>query len=430
MMIASATTTKPSRSLRELFHDVRGTTENLCRGLEIEDYVVQSCPEASPVKWHLAHTSWFFETFLLKRFAGAKSPFHAGYDFLFNSYYNAIGPRVPQAGRGRLSRPTVREIYRYRKHVDDGISRLIEGMHAASQAPEIESLIELGLHHEEQHQELILTDLKNAFAMNPMRPVYADQTIPSRSPAGALEWIEQAGGLVAAGHPGGEFSFDNELPRHQVFLEPFRFASRLVTNAEYLSFMEDGGYRRPELWLSAGWETCQAQGWNAPLYWEQVKGRWRIMTLAGLRDVWPDDPVCHVSYFEADAYAAWAAARLPSEFEWEAVAQTVPMEGNFLESGNLHPLPAVRNARAPAQMFGDTWEWTRSAYSPYPGYRPASGALGEYNGKFMVGQMVLRGGSCVTPARHMRSSYRNFFAPQTRWQFSGIRLARDLRGRR
>jgi ergothioneine biosynthesis protein EgtB len=403
---------------------VRRATEALCATLETEDYVVQSMPDASPVKWHLAHTSWFFETFLLAPQSGADS---TNYSYLFNSYYNAVGDRIPRPRRGLLSRPTVAEVYQYRAAVDERMRATL----AAYEEPamrRLSPLLALGLNHEQQHQELILTDLKHALAANPLFPVFRPRATSERGRPAPLGWVEYPGGLCAIGHEGPGFAFDNEGPRHQVFLQPYRLANRLVTNGEYLAFIADRGYERPEFWLSDGWNTCQAQQWRAPLYWDIVETPPRVFTLAGMRELDENEPVCHLSFYEADAYARWADARLPTEAEWEVAAASVPITGHFVEDERFHPAPhsGPVGTDHPAQLFGDVWEWTQSPYTPYPGFRPAAGALGEYNGKFMCNQIVLRGGSCATPRSHIRSSYRNFFPPDARWQFSGIRLAQDI----
>ena len=401
------------------FCSVRQQTEKLCEPLTPEDMMVQSCPEASPAKWHLAHTTWFFETFLLSEFLPGYRPFHPDFIWLFNSYYNSVSDQPLKQLRGSFSRPSLSEILGYRHHVEDSMLRLIDG----GMPEAAEQRLVLGLHHEQQHQELLAYDIKNAFWANPLHPAYKSGELP-QSKAGAPNWIGHEGGLVEIGHSGDGFSFDNENPRHKVFLEPFELGSRLVTCGEYLDFMRDGGYERAELWLSEGWDTVQAQEWKAPLYWFQAEDEWRVFTLRGPMslEVLLETPVCHMSYFEADAFARWAGKRLPTEAEWEVVAATVSIEGNLLESGALHPSGASAG-QGLQQMFGDAWEWTASAYLGYPGYRALPGALGEYNGKFMCNQMVLRGGSAVTPASHIRSTYRNFFSPATRWEFSGIRLA-------
>jgi ergothioneine biosynthesis protein EgtB len=408
------------------FQLVRGQTEALCAPLEREDFVLQSMPEASPVKWHLAHTSWFFETFILAPHLPGYRPFHPQYRFLFNSYYEAVGPRWPRPRRGLLSRPTVDEIFRYRRHVDDHVAALLQAEHAAAQAPWT-AAFEVGLHHEQQHQELILTDLKHAWSHNPLQPIYRADVPAAGAPVPGLAWLPFPGGVVEIGHAGTSFAFDNEGPRHAVLLRDFELASRLVTNAEYLAFIDEHGYDRPELWLSDGWAVRQAQGWEAPLYWQKQDRDWHTFTLAGMHPVAPDEPVCHVSYYEADAFARWAGARLPTEAEWEH-ASSPDLTGHFLDAGHFHPTASrAADERGPlTQMYGTLWQWTASPYVGYPGYRPASGALGEYNGKFMCNQLVLRGASCATPRSHARRTYRNFFPPDARWQFSGVRLAREL----
>jgi len=408
--------------LLHAYREVRALSERLCRPLATEDYVIQSMPDVSPPKWHLAHTSWFFETFLLASFSREYASFHPRFGYLFNSYYEAVGARHPRPQRGLLSRPTVEEVYAYRAHVDRQMEALIE---AAPDAPwrEIEPLLVLGLHHEQQHQELLVTDVKHLLATNPLRPAYQPRPPEPAQPAPPLVWREYGGGLLHVGHEGSGFAFDNELPRHPVYTGPYRLASRPVTNEEYLAFIRGGGYRDPRLWLSDGWRTVQERGWEAPLYWEEEDGEWGMMTLSGFRPVEASEPVCHLSYYEADAYARWAGGRLPTEFEWEAAARAAPVRGNFLDSGRLHPAPAEPSGEPPLQLYGDVWEWTASPYVPYPGFQPAPGAVGEYNGKFMCSQMVLRGGSCATPPGHVRPTYRNFFPPEARWQFTGLRLA-------
>jgi len=405
------------------YRAVRGQTERLCEPLVAEDYVVQSMPDVSPTKWHLAHTSWFFETFILTPHARGYRIFDEHFAYLFNSYYVTVGDRHCRQNRGLLSRPTVAQVYDYRRHVDLAMLAFLESLGPA-ELEALEPVIEIGLHHEQQHQELILTDVKHVFWVNPMRPAYRPQKPSGHEEAPPMRWETFDGGLVEIGHDGTGFAFDNESPRHRTFLEPFRLASRLVTNGEYEQFIEDGVYRRPDLWLSMGAATVQREQWEAPLYWIRQDGQWWHHTLAGLRPVEDAEPVCHVSYFEADAYARWAGARLPSEEEWEFASGSVSIGGNFVESGSFHPQPA-REAHGLSQMCGDVWEWTRSAYLPYPGYQPPAGALGEYNGKFMCNQFVLRGGSCATPLDHIRRTYRNFFPPDARWQFMGFRLARD-----
>lgn len=415
-----------SELLRE-YRRVRGSSEKLCETLEPEDYVIQTMPEASPTKWHLAHTSWFFEEFTLKRFIADYQPPRPEYGFLFNSYYNAVGPFYSRPHRGLLSRPTVREVFHYRSDIDRLISELIESADERLLA-QLEPIITLGLNHEQQHQELMLTDIKSVFWQNPLRPAFCIRARNQPQPVSAIEWLQFKEGVYWVGHEGPGFRYDNESPRHRAFVESFELASRLVTNAEFLEFMEDGGYRRPEFWLSLGWSAVKERGWEFPLYWEKRDREWHSLTLAGMAALVPEDPVCHVSLFEADAYARWAGVRLPTEEEWETASSGLPLKGNFVESGIFHVTPPASPASTgkPAQMFGDVWEWTRSSYSPYPGYAAAAGALGEYNGKFMCNQYVLRGGSCATSQSHIRHTYRNFFPPDARWQFTGIRLAKDL----
>ncbi len=415
-------------TLQQRYQAVRHRSEQLCDPLEIEDYGLQSMPDASPPKWHLAHTTWFFETFLLIPYLDGYAPFHPRYGYLFNSYYEALGARHPRPQRGLLSRPTVQEVYDYRVYVDDAIQTLLADIRLNLDQTH---LLELGIHHEQQHQELLLTDLKHALALNPLCPAYRDELatpeLPGLKPSsvsGSLGWVDYEGGLHEIGAAAPGFCFDNEQPRHCTYLQDFSLADRLVTNGEYLAFIDAGGYQTPEYWLAEGWMLVQSEQWQVPLYWQSAAGHWWEMTLGGLQSLRLDAPVCHVSFYEADAYARWAGARLPTEAEWEIAAQEMPIQGNFVEQDYLHPIAAPSTQR-PAQLFGDVWEWTQSAYSPYPGFRTASGAVGEYNGKFMCNQMVLRGGSCATPQDHIRASYRNFFYPAARWQFSGIRLARD-----
>jgi len=402
----------------ERYLEIRRATERLCEPLAIEDYVVQAMPDASPARWHLAHVSWFFETFVLRRDA-AYRPLDERYAVLFNSYYNGAGPQFERVARGTLSRPTVAEVFAYRAHVDKAITALLE--RAADLGP-VAEVIELGLHHEQQHQELLVTDLKYNLGANPLRPAYRHRSRPRRD-AMPHTFVAFEGSVVAIGHAGTDFAFDNERPRHRVALAPYALGSRLVTNAEYLEFVDAGGYRQPDLWLSEGWRIVRERGWQAPLYWEALDGRRCTYTLGGVAPLELDAPVTHVSYFEADAYARWRGARLPTEAEWERAAADRPLEGHLLDDEPDDPRPASEAGLS--QLFGDAWEWTASAYLPYPGFRPLTGALGEYNGKFMVNQMVLRGGSCATPRSHIRATYRNFFPPDARWQFSGIRLAQD-----
>ena len=426
----TVTTTMSAReSMLEHYQRVRGDTEALCAPLAIEDFGLQTMPEVSPAKWHIAHTSWFFETFVLMRFAGDYRVFHPAFDHLFNSYYITHGRPFERPRRGLLSRPTVAEAYAYRRAVDDAMQALI-GQAGEAAWRQIEPLLVLGLNHEQQHQELLLTDIKHAFAQNPLRPAYsADLAGPPQATVADAGWVPFAGGLHLIGAGGSGFAYDNEQPRHRVWLEDFALADRPVSNADYLAFIDDGGYREPRWWLSEGWTQAEAAGWQAPLYWERREGEWWYMTLGGMRPVDPAAPVCHVSQFEADAYAAWAGRRLPTEAEWEVVADTQAQTGN-VERPNLRGagyLQPVSAASTPGvrQLYGDVWEWTASPYTAYPGFSAPQGPVGEYNGKFMSGQMVLRGGSCVTPDDHIRGSYRNFFHPQDRWQFSGIRLAAD-----
>jgi len=446
------TASRPT-TLAARYAAVRAFTEHLCKPLATEDYVVQSMTDVSPTKWHLAHTSWFFETFVLRPHAEGYRLFDERYPYLFNSYYVQAGERHCRAQRGYLSRPTVAEVMAYRRHVDEAMQRFLDGLDELER-PDVADVVELGLQHEQQHQELMLTDNKHVFSVNPLRPVYRERPEARAADPGSIQWVEHAGGVVHVGRAAGgatsaeRFFFDNEGPRHRAFVEPFALAHRLVTCGEYLAFIEDGGYRRAPLWLSEGWAAVEREGWAAPFYWEDRDGAWWHFTLAGMRPVDPNEPVTHLSYFEADAYArwaahqggAWAGARLASEFEWETAARAVwdgegLPEGNFVEAGRLHPAPAEPLATgdgAPAaprllQAFGDAWEWTQSAYTAYPGYRAADGALGEYNGKWMSGQFVLRGGSCATSRTHIRPTYRNFFHPAATWQFTGLRLARSLR---
>ncbi len=410
-------------TLAARYRQVRRATETLAAPLSAEDCALQSMPDASPAKWHLAHVSWFFETFVLAEHVESYAPFDPAFRVLFNSYYNGVGDRHPRAERGLLSRPDLATVIAYRNHVDQAMDDLF----GRPLPPPAAALIELGLNHEQQHQELLLTDIKHLFSRNPSRPVYHGLWPLAPVLPQALTWHRFAEELATFGHADEDFAFDNETPAHRGFVAAFDLGSRLVTHGEFAQFIADGGYRRPELWLSLGWDAVVTRGWQAPLYWEREGATWRTFTLHGMADIDPFTPVCHLSLFEADAYARWAGARLPTEFEWELAARGQSAKGNFLETGALHPLPlgSADADSGPAQMFGDAWEWTRSEYAPYPGYRPAAGAVGEYNGKFMCGQYVLRGGSCATPASHIRSTYRNFFPPDARWQFSGVRLARD-----
>ncbi len=407
------------------FLSIRALTEDLAARLSAEDQTVQSMPEASPTKWHLAHTTWFFETFVLRPHAAGYRPFHPAYEYLFNSYYEAVGPRHPRPQRGLITRPGLAEILDYRRHVSRAVASLLDGACGA----ECAALVELGLHHEQQHQELVLMDIKHLLSVNPLYPAYAPETRLGSGQASPLHWIDFEGGLREIGHDGTGFCFDNEGPRHRIWTEPFALATRLVTCGEFAAFIEDGGYRRPEFWLSAGWDCVGLRAWRAPLYWRREGADWQVFTLAGLRPMRPDEPVVHVSAYEAMAYAKWAGKRLPREAEWEIAAGDVAPKGNTLESGCLHPAPAspVGDGQRLVQMIGDVWEWTASPYVAYPGYREPAGAIGEYNGKFMANQTVLRGGCAITPGDHIRTTYRNFFPPDARWMFGGIRLAEDLR---
>lgn len=435
-------------SALEGYAAVRRTTEAICSDLSAEDHMIQSMPDASPAKWHLAHTSWFFETFLLKPSLPGYRLFHEDFTFLFNSYYKQLGSHPNRSFRGLFSRPSLEQVRDYRRYVDQHMLKLL-----ADGSQQVQTLMEIGLNHEQQHQELIVTDVKHGLWSNPLKPAWKEgDPSPSisdqgRSSSRDMHWLSFDENLYPIGFAGEGFSFDNETPQHQVFLNRFSIASRLVTNGEYLEFIRDGGYSRPELWLSDGWDTVNAQHWTAPLYWQDqcrasnparpgsdVPENIALHTSSGLQPLDLDEPVCHISFYEADAFAHWAGARLATEAEWEIAASNQPVEGNFLESGRFHPAPcnagdlAGSPGERPAvqlqQIFGDVWEWTSSPYTAYPGFRPAEGALGEYNGKFMCNQMVLRGGSCATPQSHIRKTYRNFFPPHARWQFMGIRLAK------
>ena len=423
---ASASKSLDADELAKRYAEVRATSEALAEPLSPEDQCLQSIEYASPTKWHLAHTTWYFETFVLAGIDPGYAPFHPQYGYLFNSYYNALGSMHARPQRGLLSRPSVEEVLGYRRHVDDVLRSRLANDELSN---EIRGLIELGIHHEQQHQELILTDIKHAFSGNPLWPAYQKPRPRTESPPLAEpSWCEHEAGVHEIGHEGDRFAFDNERPRHAVHLISYALASRPVSCGEYLAFMQDGGYQRPALWLAEGWDTARREGWEAPGHWrrETPEEPWEIFTLHGPRGLDEDEPVTHVSFFEADAYARWREARLPTEAEWEAAAQGREIEGNFVESGMLHPRTSAPVPEREAQLFGDVWEWTASPHVAYPGYRAPRGPVGEYNGKFMCNQFVLRGGSCATPASHVRASYRNFFWAEARWQFSGIRLARDL----
>ena len=421
----NAATEHAGMSLVDRYRAVRAFTERLTDGLAPEDMVVQSMPDVSPTKWHLAHTSWFFERFVLMEHLPGYRPLEKTYLYLFNSYYQQAGERHCRDQRGYISRPTVAQVMEYRRQVDESMVRLLESIDGEPESS-LSRLVTLGLHHEQQHQELMLTDIKHVFSVNPLRPVYRGEASVNESMGTRpMEWVSFEAGVYAIGHDGPDFAYDNEEPRHRQFVEAFQLADRLVTNGEYLEFMEDGGYRRPELWLSLGWDAVQTRGWMEPFYWERRDDAWMMFTLSGMRPVRLDEPVCHLSYFEADAFARWAGARLPTEAEWEVAAAGVTIGGNFVDDGRLHPAvaPAEPGLR---QLYGDVWEWTSSAYAPYPGFRTAPGAVGEYNGKFMCNQYVLRGGSCATSRSHIRPTYRNFFTADATWQFTGVRLARGV----
>ena len=432
-MPASQARPSPVAALAADYTRLRATTMALAEPLSAEDAQVQSMPDASPTKWHLAHITWFFETFVLERYEAGFAPFDPGFRVLYNSYYQGVGERYPRAQRGLVTRPTLDDVKRYRRHVDARMQACIAA-HAGD--ADFDALVTLGLQHEQQHQELLLTDIKHAFGCNPGRAAYAQRWPVARVGPAPVKWFGFDAALVEHGHDpalDGAFCFDNETPRHKVFVAAFELASRPASNAEYQAFIAAGGYERPELWLSQGWDwVCQGRR-TAPLYWTaDAPGEWRHHTLQGLVAIDPHTPVCHLSYFEADAFARWSGARLPTEQEWERAARALKApadalrRANFADRGAYHPLPAAAAAdEAPVQLYGDVWEWTQSSYQAYPGFKPWPGAVGEYNGKFMVNQYVLRGGSCATPAGHVRASYRNFFPTDAQWQFSGVRLARN-----
>lgn len=415
------------QDIQQRFNEIREFSIKLCKSLETEDYVIQSMPDVSPTKWHLAHVTWFFETFLLEKvYPDYQSP-NSLFTYLFNSYYIQVGKRWNRPERGLLSRPTVKEVYAYRKYVDDQMNKFFE-MATDAMLKEMKVVIEIGLNHEQQHQELILTDIKHVLSQNPLHPVFHEREVLFDSEIPELKWIKNEGGLVEIGYDGNEFFYDNEKPVHKEFLNPFAVANRLVTNKEFIEFIKSGGYKNSVLWLSDGIATVEQNNWEAPLYWQKVDGKWMNFTLNGFREVNPNEPVTHISYYEADAFARWANSRLLTEAEWEVLSKTGKVEGNFVENENYHPvsLKETFEDHKINQLFGDVWEWTQSPYTPYPGYKTPPGAIGEYNGKFMSNQMVLRGGSCVTSVTHIRNTYRNFFPPHARWQFTGIRLAKDL----
>ncbi|MFL6090313.1 MAG: ergothioneine biosynthesis protein EgtB [Aeromicrobium sp.] len=412
---------EPAVEIQRRYAEVRAFTESLAVPLSPEDQTVQSMPDVSPTKWHRAHVTWFFETFVLAGNEPDFAPFQQEYWFLFNSYYEAVGPRHDRPMRGVISRPGAHDVGRYRQNVDDRFNDLVDRLDGGA-LDKVWPTIELGFHHEQQHQELLLMDIKHVLSLNPLQPVYAGVVPPLAAPD-RMGWVPFEGGLVEIGHDGSGFSFDNELPRHPEWLAPFRIADRLVTNAEWMEFMADGGYDRPDLWLSDGWAIVKSEGWRAPLYWREFDGVWLEHTLHGTWPVNPGLPVCHVSHYEADAFATWAGRRLPTEAEWEYAASTLPPSTGASGRDTFHPLPASQSDGTLRQMLGDCWEWTSSAYLPYPGFHPADGAIGEYNGKFMSNQMVLRGGCALTPPGHARIPYRNFFPPSARWPMTGVRLA-------
>ena len=412
-------------NLLNQYKAVRNFSLEICKPLITEDFVIQSMPDVSPTKWHLSHTSWFFETFVLKEATGNYKSLHPRYAYLFNSYYIKAGERFERPKRGLLSRPSVKEVFQYRDYIDQKMISFFESSNEET-FKKLAQVIEIGLHHEQQHQELMLTDIKHVFSINPLHPVYVEKEDKNIERIPSVKWISFEEGIYKIGNNGKGFSYDNETPRHNEYVESFSLASRLITNGEYINFIEDGGYGRAELWLSDGAAAVASERWIAPLYWEKIDGDWWNFKLTGFKKVNLNEPVCHVSFYEADAFARWAGARLPTEAEWEAAVSDLDINGNFVENKNFHPVPVLEESNGSEQMYGDVWEWTRSSYSPYPGYKTLPGALGEYNGKFMSNQMVLRGGSCVTSKTHIRKTYRNFFPPNARWQFMGIRLANDI----
>jgi ergothioneine biosynthesis protein EgtB len=415
-----------ARILAERLFETREHSLALAAPLSPEDMVVQAMDDASPTKWHLGHVTWFFETFVLRPYLEGYKLFDDSFNYCFNSYYESQGPRQPRPKRGLLTRPSSERVLAYRRHVDEALRRLLS--REVSQSGEVARLIEIGINHEQQHQELLLTDILALFAANPLRPAYqASPSVLDLSAPDSIRWVSYPGGIYRIGHAGGDYCWDNEQPCHEALVHPFRLADRLVTNAEWLTFMADGGYTTPSLWLADGWTVVNREGWRSPLYWEETDAGWFQMSLQGLLPVVPAEPVVHVSYYEADAFARWAGKRLPTEFEWEiAAAEAVALDSGH-RNGALRPSRAASKAAGgPKQLFSDVWQWTSSAYLPYPGYRPPAGAIGEYNGKFMVSQHVLRGASCVTPERHSRPTYRNFFYPHQRWQFLGLRLATEI----
>jgi ergothioneine biosynthesis protein EgtB len=411
-----------AETLSKRLFQTRDCSSSLAEPLSDEDQVVQAMEDASPTKWHLAHTTWFFEAFLLTRSDPDYKVFDEDYAYCFNSYYEGKGERHPRPHRGLLTRPGAADVRAYRAYVDEALARFLDDGGASG---EVLDIVELGINHEQQHQELLLTDILSLFASQPLRPTYTNAQIAEADKAHLAQFIAFDGGIAEVGHDGNSFAYDNEGPRHEALIQPFRLADRCVTKGQWLEFMDDGGYEHHAHWLMDGWSMVNAEGWRAPLYWQEHNGEWMQMTLSGLRPVDPAAPVAHVSYYEADAFARWAGKRLPTEFEWEHASQGLAEEGRTLGSGAFRPSPAGETDGTLQQMFGDVWEWTQSHYSPYPGYRPPEGAVGEYNGKFMCGQFVLKGGSCATPDGHVRRTYRNFFYPHQRWQFKGLRLAED-----
>ena len=412
----------PGRAqLKAEFSRIREFSESLCQPLKTDDYQIQSIPQTSPPKWHMAHVTWFYETFILTDFQRDYKTFRAEYDFIFNSYYYTHGNMHPRPKRGLLSRPTVDEIYQYRHSIDEVMLELIESVDDSKLA-DLSFRIELGLHHEQQHQELLLMDVKHNFSANPLKPAYRNDLKISTGQPSTQDWIAFEGGINSIGTDGNKFCFDNETPLHEVLLRPYKLSRRFVTNSEYMDFINDGGYSNPALWLADGWTLIQTHGWHHPLYWSKDHNDWLQFTLGGMRELNPNEPVCHISYYEADAFARWSGNRLPLEAELEIMLDSEPISGNFIEDDYLHPIPANDNG----QCYGDLWAWTASPYTPYPGFKPLAGTMGEYNGKFMSNQMVLRGGSCITSIDHIRPTYRNFFYPDERWAFTGIRLAKDI----
>jgi ergothioneine biosynthesis protein EgtB len=415
-----------STLLLQQYKQIRGFSKQIVSPLEVEDFVIQSIPDVSPPKWHLAHTTWFFETFILIPYLKDFTRFNDTYDYLFNSYYETHGKPYPRDARGLLARPSVEEIFQYREYVDDHMKSLLEQCNCEILA-EVEPIIEIGLHHEQQHQELLVTDIKYNFSINPLKPLYQETAVKKQTSVPALNWVHFNEGIVETGHSSEGFSFDNERPVHKSWLDRYAIANRPVTNGEFISFMESGGYEKPEYWLSEGWSIVKSEQWQAPLYWEKVDGIWYTFTMSGMQKVDEDEPVTHISFYEADAYARWAGYRLPTETEWEHAMFKQEMVGNFADDGRFHPSADYNKEKeSMKKAFGDVWEWTSSPYVPYPRSKPLEGTLGEYNAKFMCNQLVLRGGSCATHSTHMRLTYRNFFHPDKRWQFSGVRLAKDL----